>query len=173
MSNNTIMWIVVAVYLAATIIVGYISSQKIKNADMSDYFVSKNSLPPIAVAFAIVATCMSGGMFVGMPAWGYLQGWAPLLCICFTGGMIGVINGNLILGKPMRRYSEKHSAVTINDLLQGIYQCKKITLICTPVLIIGSIFFAMVNWVAIGELLHSILGVSLNTAIILGVTVSL
>ena len=173
MSDSFKMWLVIVVYMGLTILVGYITSRKSKSGDIDDYFVSKHSLPPIAVAFSIVATCMSGGMFIGMPGWGYTQGWSILICVCFCGGMIGVILGNLVLGKPMRRFSDKHSATTIVDMLTTIYQDRKITYILVPVTIFGSIFFGMINWVAIGELLCGLYDMSYESAVLIGVVVTL
>ena len=97
MSNAVQMWGVVAVYLLACIGAGFITARKAKTVNAEDYFTSKNQLPPLAVAFSLVGTAMSGATFLGVPGQAYTKGWPIVFGICMTSGMVGVLLANLLL----------------------------------------------------------------------------
>ena len=65
--QNIEMWVVVLVYLATIIIIGFAINRREKNVGMNDYYVSQRSLPPIVIAFSLVATSQSGMVFLGAP----------------------------------------------------------------------------------------------------------
>lgn len=173
MSNAVQMWGVVAVYLLACIGAGFITARKAKTVNAEDYFTSKNQLPPLAVAFSLVGTAMSGAMFLGVPGQAYTKGWPIVFGICMTSGMVGVLLANLLLAKPMRRYSEHHSCTTITEILVDIYEERKLRYILIPTILLGNLFYGMAQWVSIGNLFAGLVGMDYKMAVLIGVAVTL
>ena len=62
-------WLIVALFLAALVTIGYLFSHKIKNIE--DYFVAGRSMPGWLVAIAATGTTISAGTFVGSPELGF------------------------------------------------------------------------------------------------------
>ena len=95
---------------------------------------------------------MSGAMFLGVPGQAYTKGWPIVFGICMTSGMVGVLLANLLLAKPMRRYSEHHSCTTITEILVDIFEDKRLRYILIPTILLGNLFYGMAQWVSIGNL---------------------
>ncbi|MBR5906323.1 MAG: sodium:solute symporter [Bacteroidales bacterium] len=62
-------WLIVALFLAALVTIGYLFSHKNKNIE--DYFVAGRSMPGWLVAIAATGTTISAGTFVGSPELGF------------------------------------------------------------------------------------------------------
>lgn len=62
-------WLIVAAFLGALILIGYLFSHKNKNIE--DYFVAGRSMPGWIVAIAATGTTISAGTFVGSPELGF------------------------------------------------------------------------------------------------------
>lgn len=62
-------WLIVALFLSALVIIGYLFSNKNKNIE--DYFVAGRSMPGWLVAIAATGTTISAGTFVGSPELGF------------------------------------------------------------------------------------------------------
>jgi SSS family transporter len=154
-----------------TIGIGFVSSRRKKSVDMDEYFVSKHRLPPLVLAFSAVATTLSGSPFLGVPGNVFRYGYGMWVAGCAVGGVGGTILANLVLGKPLRKYSESRPATTIVEILEGIFKDKRLRYIAIPTILFGSIYFAVVNWVAIGNLLNGLLGIEYKTAVIIGLVI--
>lgn len=169
--NNIQMWSVVIAYLVAIIVIGWAINRRQKNQSMGDYFVSQRSLPPIVIAFSLVATSQSGMVFLGAPGTCYTAGYAQMVCTCMIGGVLGIILCNLLLGKPMRYLGERYNSITLTDLLVSIYKSTKLRLVCVITLLVVSTFYCIVQWTSIGNLFQSLLGVDYKWGVILGLVV--
>lgn len=170
MTNPVTIGVVIA-YLVATVLVGAIIANRQKAQSMSDYFVSERSLSPTAIACAAVATAMSGTMFIGLPANTFQNGYPQIMAVPFLSGNIGIGLSILLLGKPLRKFSERHNSVTIVDVIVDMFHVPAIRYVAVPTMLIASVAFAMVQWQSIGVLLNSLLGLDYKTAVILGVIV--
>ena len=62
-------WLIVAIFLLALVVIGYLFSHKNKNIE--DYFVAGRSMPGWLVAIAATGTSISAGTFVGSPELGF------------------------------------------------------------------------------------------------------
>lgn len=166
MISNNITWILVLGYLVLSILVGNIAGRKEKNA--SNYFHS--SLPSIVIAFACTGTAISGVMFIGTPGTTTIQGVGIWLAAT-TGGLLGVVLCNLVLGKPLSRLNKKFQTTTIPDMLVLIFHAPELRHIAIPCILILSIVFAACQWQSIGTLLNTLTGLDYTQATILGVIV--
>lgn len=160
-------WIVLVAFLALTIVSGVISTRKKMN-DMTDYFVAGRNMPPLLVAFSVAATCQSGSQFIGVPGLSYLLGYAPLVGINLLAGIPGMILCNLILAKPMRYISEKFGALTVVDVLDVIYRDKQVRWIGSLTILVATLVYTVVQWVAVGTLFQTLLGSSYFVGVLIG-----
>ncbi len=69
-------WVIVVVYAAANLLLGWWMSRRVKTA--SDYHIGDRSTPWWAIGISIVATYVSALSFLGAPAWAYGDGMAAL-----------------------------------------------------------------------------------------------
>ncbi|MEM6410385.1 MAG: sodium/solute symporter [Pseudomonadota bacterium] len=77
MSNFGLLnWAIVAAYLIANLLLGYMMSRKVKTA--SDFQLGTKTLPWWAIGISVVATYVSALSFLGGPAWAYGDGMAAL-----------------------------------------------------------------------------------------------
>ena len=157
---------VVLVYLVLMIVIGNISARHAKNG--KNYF--GGSLPPWVMATAIVATSISGVGFIGTPGTAYNQGYAPYLgTTILGGGWLGFVLSAWIIGRPMKRIAARRGHVTVTDIICDMYSEPKLRAVVIPIIIIGGIASAAVQWVVIGTVMSSMLGVGYNTAVFIGV----
>jgi Na+/proline symporter len=165
---NAQMWIIVVIYLIVTIGVGIIAvrREEIKNAQ--GYFNSTFS--PLVMAFAITGTSISGSAFIGTPGT-ITQMGIPMWVWANMGGLVGIIVANWVLGKPMRRFAAMHDKITVTDMLIDIFKEPKIRYAAVPSLLVLSVANASIQWVAIGTLCSGLMGVSYETAVVIGVIV--
>ena len=82
-------WFIVALFLGALILIGYLFSRKNKNIE--DYFVGGRSMPGWIVAIAATGTAISAGTFVGSPELGFNTNLTYLF------NLLGAIVGGLVV----------------------------------------------------------------------------
>lgn len=82
-------WFIVALFLGALILIGYLFSRKNKNIE--DYFVGGRSMPGWIVAIAATGTAISAGTFVGSPELGFNTNLTNLF------NLLGAIVGGLVV----------------------------------------------------------------------------
>ena len=162
--------LVVIVYLVAMIVIGNVSAKRaaVRADNSGNYF--GGSLPPWVMATAIVATSISGVGFIGTPGQAYNTGYATYMgTTIIGGGFLGFLLSAKIIGRPMKRIAEKRKLVTVTDIICDIFQEHKLRYVIIPIIILGGIASAAVQWVVIGTVMSSMLGVDYNLAVIIGV----
>lgn len=82
-------WFIVALFLGALIVIGYLFSRKNKNIE--DYFVGGRAMPGWIVAIAATGTAISAGTFVGSPELGFNTNLTYLL------NLLGAIVGGVVV----------------------------------------------------------------------------
>jgi len=82
-------WAIVAIFLCALIVIGYLFSHKNKNIE--DYFVAGRSMPGWLVAIAATGTSISAGTFVGSPELGFNTN------LTYVMNLIGAIFGGTLV----------------------------------------------------------------------------
>lgn len=82
-------WTIVAFFLGALILIGYLFSKKNKNIE--DYFVAGRSMPGWLVAIAATGTSISAGTFVGSPELGFNTN------LTYVTNLMGAIVGGILV----------------------------------------------------------------------------
>lgn len=163
--------LVVILYLILMIVIGNVSARRASKRQLSgeeNYF--GGSLPPWVIATAVVATSISGVGFIGTPGTAYNQGYAPYLgTTILGGGWLGFILSAKLIGRPMKRIAARRKLVTVTDVICDIFQDKRLRYIIIPIIILGGIASAAVQWVVIGTVMSSMLGINYELAVIIGV----
>ncbi len=161
---------IVVIYLILMIFVGNISARRSTKTPSGNGNYFGGSLPPWVMATAIVATSISGVGFIGTPGTAYNQGYAPYLgTTILGGGWIGFVLSAKIIGRPMKRIAARRKLVTVTDIICDIFQDTRLRYIIIPIIILGGIASAAVQWVVIGTVMSSMLGVNYTAAVLIGV----
>ena len=82
-------WTIIALFLGALIVIGYLFSKKNKNIE--DYFMAGRSMPGWLVAIAATGTSISAGTFVGSPELGFNTN------LTYVMNLIGAICGGTLV----------------------------------------------------------------------------
>lgn len=161
--------LVVVVYLILMVIIGNLSARRSSAQTQSGSYFG-GSLPPWVMATAVVATSISGVGFIGTPGTAYNQGYAMYLATTILGGgWLGFILSAKVIGRPMKRIAARRKLVTVTDVICDIFQEPRLRYIIIPIIILGGIASAAVQWVVIGNVVSSMLNVSYTAAVLIGV----
>ncbi len=168
---SPVSWAIIIGYLILCCALGSYISYKNKTRSNADFYNSNRALPALAVAMVVQGTSISGVAFLGTPGNMYSYGWGQWINACTLGGNFVIITAALAVGRPIRSISEKLDSLSINGLLSTIYQDDRVLYPGSIAILIFGTLFAMVQWVSIGNLFSTLLGVSYTLAIIIGVIV--
>lgn len=98
-------WLIVALFLATLMAIGYAFSRK--NKDVEDYFVAGRSMPGWIVAIAATGTTISAGTFVGSPELGFNTDLTYVL------NLLGSIVGGMVVAALIMPKLYKANTITI------------------------------------------------------------
>ncbi|WP_297499554.1 sodium/proline symporter [Thermococcus sp.] len=155
------------IYLVAMIAIG-ILTYRIGSESIEGYFLGKRRFGPFTIALTHQATAMSGYMFQGMPGKGYSLGlgsvWVPMTS---AGGPL--INFT-VLGKRLRRFTERVGAITIPDFLESRYYDKGhiVRIVSVIIIFIFLTAYTAAQTVAMGRTLEFLTGIDYKWGAIIG-----
>ncbi|MEK6712544.1 MAG: sodium:solute symporter family protein, partial [Nitrospinota bacterium] len=144
----------VIVYLAAVMWVGWKWGSNV--ATEESYFVADRSIGPFANTMTIMATLMSGGIYLGTTGWFYIHG------VNFLGygfGYAVMIFGLWYVGKRLWPIGKKFGYSTPQDFYGGFYESEFLRLFGAVGSIIFLIPYFASNGVAMGTVLEQFAGV--------------
>ncbi len=155
------------VYLIAMIAIGIVT-YRIGSESIEGYFLGKRRFGAFTIALTHQATAMSGYMFQGMPGKGYSLGlgsvWVPMTS---AGGPL--INFT-VLGKRLRRFTEKVGAITVPDFLEARYYDRThvVRVISVIIIFIFLTAYTAAQTVAMGRTLEFLTGMPYKWGAIIG-----
>jgi len=133
--NYTLFFVLVAVILIYSLIIGKNSSVGIKND--TDYFLSGRSLGFFNIFMTILATQLGGGAIIGTAEAAYLHGWKSM---SYSSGIaLGLVFLALGIGSKFRRMNIS----TIPEIFQTVYKSENLR-IFSSLLYIASMFLLLV-----------------------------
>jgi SSS family solute:Na+ symporter len=109
----------VVLYIAITLIIGYIGYRQTKNSD--DYLVAGRSSHPIVIALSYGATFISTSAIVGFGGVAANLGMGLIWLTVLNIG-VGILIAFVVFGKKTREIGQRLSAVTYPDLMGKIYK---------------------------------------------------
>jgi hypothetical protein len=156
------------IYFVAMALIG-VWTMKRSSTDSESYLLGDRSLGPVVTALRLQSSSMSGYMFLGAGSLAYTQGYFSMwYALGDIGG--GIINLS-ILGRRMRKLSQKLGSLTSIEYLEHRYESKWVRLIAAPIAL-GCVFlYVLAQFVAGGSGLASVTGLSYEIALLIAVGV--
>ena len=154
-------------YLVTMIAVG-ILTYRIGSESIEGYFLGKRRFGPFTIALTHQATAMSGYMFQGMPGKGYSLGFGSVWVPMTSAG--GPLINFTVLGKRLRRFTEKVGAITIPDFLEARYYDRShiVRIIAVVIIFIFLTAYTAAQTVAMGRTLQFLTGIDYKWGAIIG-----
>lgn len=135
--------IVFVLYTAAVLFLGWLAAKMRQSKSfMNEYFLGGRSLGFFAFALTFAATAISGGTFLGFPAFVYTYGWITGLWI--AGYMVVPLLAIGLLGKRINQVARQAGAITMPDLIAARLESRWAALLGTYLIL----FFISFNLVA-------------------------
>jgi SSS family transporter len=159
---------ILIVYLAVVAYVGIWGMRKSKT--LTDYIIAGRKIPPLVLAFTLLATWFSGWAFVGNPGYMYAFGFPAMHWNLFLG--IGIMLSIAFFALPLRTSTERLGSLSIPDWIGDRYD-SKIARGLTAILVIIILVISMVaQYKAIALLFEPFLGLTFQqTTVIFGLIV--
>ena len=164
--SSTIL-ICVLVYLGACLGIGVWAMRKTHT--ISDFLVAGKSLGPVVLIIAAMSSTMSGFGFVGGPGLVYDSG-SSSLWMTFT-AIFGFAFSWVIVGKRLRLMAEAREILTLPDAVAARYGGRWPRFMMALAIFLGVVGYLGTQVLAIGMVLVAVLGVSLPTALLIGLGV--
>ncbi len=155
------------VYLLFLLVIGFWSLGKTRDAN--DFFLAGKRLGLIPVALATMASIMSGFVFVGGPGLFYSLGLSSFWIIIsssFTGAMMC-----WVLARPLKEMASRGDCLTIPDVIYFRYGCRFSSGMAGIGILIGVVGYLATQLQALGIILSSMLSISTEKAVLLGIGV--
>jgi len=147
--------------------IGFWAMRRGAGDDLEGYLLGGRNVGPLVTALTLQSTSMSGFMFLGAGALGYVEGyWALWYAAGDIGG--GVINLSTI-GRRMRKLSQLTESLTPIEYLEKRYPSPAIRLFAgsITVLLLGS--YVLAQFIAGGKGLALVTGLPYSMALFLAV----
>ncbi|MCD2137983.1 sodium:solute symporter family protein [Salinicoccus halitifaciens] len=155
-------WIGFSVFLVLMLVVGYLSSKKMKS--IRDFATGGGTLGPYVLGFSFAATYLSAATFLGYPGWSYEWGLSNLwlFLAIIAGGPIGV----LMVAKKVRKLNNGQKSLSLPDWLGDFYK-SDILRVGTGLILLFNIFYIAAQFVAGAKIFEYLLGMSYTSGLLL------
>lgn len=154
----TIVFVIIGLYFAGLLLIGYFSSKKNKNAE--DFFVAGRSLNKWTAANTMAATAIGSGTTIGVCTMAYGQGIAASWIL--IGYSLGFVMIALLIGKKIYQLD----ALTLTDVIGSHYN-DNVRNLTTVLVLISYVGIACAQFVALGNIVKVLTGLDYRTAVIL------
>ena len=115
MGDEIIYIVILLVYLAGMLVIGFISSKKVTNS--KSYYTSDRNVSAAVTGFSYSSTQLSSGSTIGMPATVYTQGYS------YMGTPMAAAAAPwftfLLTGERVRKISERVDAIDYGDIFRA------------------------------------------------------
>lgn len=155
-------------YFAAMLGIGVWAARR-KSSTTEGFLLADRSLGPAVTALRLQSSSMSGYMFLGAGSLGYTQGYFGMwYALGDVGG--GVLNLS-ILGRRMRKLSAMLGSITSIGYLEHRYPSPWIRGVAAVVALFCMFFYVLAQFLAGGQGLAMVTGLSVNVSMIVAVGV--
>lgn len=133
------------------------------------YLLGDRSLGPAVTALRLQSTSMSGYMFQGAGSLAYTQGYYSLwYALGDIGG--GILNLS-ILGRRMRKLSQRLGSLTSIEYLEHRYESKWVRIVAAPIALVCIFLYVLAQFVAGGQGLEVVTEIGYQPALLIAVGV--
>lgn len=133
--DSQLMLVAFGVYLVGVTAFGLLSHRlATKTTFVKDYFVGGRGLGAWVLALSIAGTAVSGGTFMGFPAFIYTNGWVMAFWICSY--MVVPLTALALMGKRLNQVARVSGAVTVPDVFRDRFNSPALGLLATGILLV-------------------------------------
>jgi len=154
----------VLIYLAATLIIGYLGYKKTKNAE--DYLVAGRCSHPVVIALSYGATFISTSAIIGFGGQAANLGMSLIWLTVLNIG-VGILLAFVIFGKKTREIGQRLAAVTFPDLMCKIYKSPLMQYIAGFIIVISMPLYTAAILIGGARFIEPTLGIDYTTSLIL------
>jgi len=162
--DTPMMAALVLIYLAATLIIGYLGYKKTKNSE--DYLVAGRCSHPVIIALSYGATFISTSAIIGFGGQAANLGMSLIWLTVLNIG-VGILLAFVIFGKKTREIGQRLSAVTFPDLMCKIYKSPLMQYIAGFIIVISMPLYTAAILIGGARFIEPTLGIDYTTALIL------
>lgn len=119
----TIFAIMVVIFVAATLFLGFYGYKNTKNNE--EFLLGRNKTGPVIIALSYGATFLSASAVIGFGGQAAVHGMS-LMWLCFLNLFVGLVVAFLVFGGPTRRKGRALGASTYADLMGKVYKSRGI-----------------------------------------------
>ncbi|MCK9631483.1 MAG: sodium:solute symporter family protein [Methanoregula sp.] len=158
------MAVLVLIYLAATLIIGYLGYKKTKSAE--DYLVAGRCSHPVIIALSYGATFISTSAIIGFGGQAANLGMGLIWLTVLNIG-VGILLAFVLFGKKTREIGHRLSAVTFPDLMCKIYKSPLMQYIAGFIIVISMPLYTAAILIGGARFIEPTLGIDYATSLIL------
>jgi SSS family solute:Na+ symporter len=162
--NPLTMTALVLVYLAVTLIIGYLGYRKTKSSE--DYLVAGRDSHPVIIALSYGATFISTSAIIGFGGAAANMGMGLIWLTVLTVG-VGVILAFVLFGKKTREIGNHLNAVTFPDLMCKIYKSPILQYIAGFIIVISMPLYTAAILIGGARFIEPTLGISYSSSLLL------
>ena len=164
MANNLLaLSIIVIIYLALIIYVGYVAWRRTKSAD--DYMVAGRATHPFIMALSYGATFISTAAIVGFGGVAGVYGMG-LLWLTVLNILVGIFIAFVFFGKRTRKIGHNLKALTFPEFLSRRFDSKFIQYFSGAVIFLGMPLYASVVLIGMARFVQTTLSINYNIALV-------
>ena len=162
--NPLLMAALVLIYLAATLIIGYLGYKKTKSSE--DYLVAGRCSHPVIIALSYGATFISTSAIIGFGGQAANLGMGLIWLTVLNIG-VGILLAFVIFGKKTREIGHRLKAVTFPDLMCKIYKSPLLQYIAGFIIVISMPLYTAAILIGGARFIEPTLGLPYASALIL------
>ncbi|WML67111.1 MAG: Cation/acetate symporter ActP [Methanoregula sp. SKADARSKE-2] len=162
--NPLTMTALVLVYLAATLVIGYLGYKKTRSSE--DYLVAGRCSHPVIIALSYGATFISTSAIIGFGGQAANLGMGLIWLTVLNIG-IGILLAFVLFGKKTREIGQRLSAVTFPDLMGKIYRSPLLQYISGFIIVISMPLYTAAILIGGARFIEPTLNISYSGSLIL------
>lgn len=158
------MTVLVLIYLAITLAIGYIGYKKTKNHE--DYLVAGRDSHPVVIALSYGATFISTSAIVGFGGQAANLGMGLIWLTVLNIG-VGILLAFVFFGKKTREIGHRLSAVTFPDLMCKLYKSPALQYIAGFIIVVSMPLYTAAILIGGARFIEPTLGIEYSWALII------
>jgi SSS family solute:Na+ symporter len=162
--NAVTMAAFVLLYLAATLIIGYLGYKKTKSTE--DYLVAGRCSHPVIIALSYGATFISTSAIIGFGGQAANLGMGLIWLTVLNIG-VGILLAFVLFGKKTREIGQRLSAVTFPDLMGKVFKSPLLQYISGFIIVISMPLYTAAILIGGARFIEPTLGISYTSSLIL------
>ena len=168
MSEAWVYGIVLALYLALLVVVGVLTSRRMKSAE--DFYVGGRNVGPWVTSLSYVAAYFSSVVIIGGGGFGYLYGMGTIW-IAAANVLIGCTLAWIVLGRRVRTFTARLGALTVPGFLAERFRSPSARIFAAWVIALFLIIYNVAILKGMGNAFEGLMGIPYVMGVLLSAAV--